>query len=88
MMAARGVSRLDDGVLREEAGKADAERRRRSSASVPIIIMAKVKGMSFRKPAHRAHVLLVMHRMDDRACAEEEQRLEEGVGKEVEHAGE
>src|SRR3546814_6846745 len=32
-----------------------------------------------------AHVLLVVHRVDDRAGTEEQQRLEEGVREQVEH---
>ena len=35
--------------------------------------------------AHFADILLLRHRMDDGAGAEEEQRLEEGMGEEVEH---
>jgi hypothetical protein len=35
--------------------------------------------------AHIAHVLLVMQAVNDRACAEEQQRLEEGVREQVEH---
>ena len=33
-----------------------------------------------------AHVLLVMHRVDDRAGAEKQQRLEEGMGEQMENA--
>jgi hypothetical protein len=40
------------------------------------------------QPAHVAHVLLVVHRVDDRAGAQEQQRLEEGVREQVEHAAE
>ena len=57
------------------------------SASVPISIMAQVKGSTLRNAAHVAHVLLVMQRMDHGARAQEQQRLEEGVGEEVEDAG-
>ena len=40
--------------------------------------------MTRPQPAHLAHVLLVGDGVDDRAGAEEEQRLEEGVREEVE----
>ena len=33
------------------------------SASVPIIIIQKVKGIVLAQAAHRAHVLLVVHRV-------------------------
>ena len=37
-----------------------------------------------RKAAHLAHVLLAGHGVDDGTGAEEQQRLEEGVGEEME----
>jgi hypothetical protein len=54
-------------------------------ASVPIVIAQKVSGISFRSAAVEAHVLLVVHGVDDAARAEEQERLEEGVSEEVEH---
>ena len=53
---------------------------------MPTIIIQKVNGNLSREPAHLPHVLLVMHRGDDRAGAEEQQRLEEGMREEMENA--
>ena len=72
----------EDLVLREEAGEerhageprgADRHRDRRRHHA---------RG----EAAHLAEVLLAAHAVDDAACAEEEQRLEEGVRDEVENA--
>ena len=41
----------------------------------------------FPKAAIVTHVLLMMHCMDHRSCAKEQQRLEECVRKEMEDAG-
>ena len=44
-------------------------------------------GDALAQAAHVAHVLLAAERVDDGAGGEEEQRLEEGVGDQVEDAG-
>ena len=87
-MRAAGIGRLDDRVLRDEAGEADirmrnadARQRQRADRHHP-----EGEGNVLPQAAHVAHVLLVMHRMDDRARAEEQQRLEEGVREQVEDA--
>ena len=56
------------------------------SASVPISIIDIGERNAVLQSAHVADVLLVMHRVDDRARAEEQQRLEEGVREQMEHA--
>ena len=55
-------------------------------ASVPATIAQKVIGILPPEPAIEAHVLFVVHGMDHRACAQEQQRLEESVGEEMEHS--
>jgi hypothetical protein len=76
------VGRLDDGVLGEIAGgQREAGERERADHHAPVGERDLVL-----QPAHVADVLLVVHRHDHRAGAEEQKRLEEGVGEQVEHA--
>ena len=76
-----GECREEDRILREETGqagttceskRAEGERRSRDAHRL-------------REAAHFPDVLLVVQRVDDRACAEEEQRLEECVRPQMEH---
>jgi len=52
---------------------------------LPISIIAQVMGSRCASPPHLAHVLFVMQRVNHRARAQEQQRLEEGMRKEMEH---
>jgi len=76
-----GGERLEeDLVLAEEAGEGrDAGDGERADEERP-----EGPGDLLPEPAHLPHVLLARHRVDDRARAEEEEGLEEGVGVEVE----
>ena len=53
-------------------------------ASVATNIVQNVIGNSLRKIAHLTHVLFAAHGVNHGAGAEEQQRLEEGVGDQVE----
>ena len=84
----RGERRLDDRVLRDEARRTDrrerdaeAGERQRADDHGPV-----GHGNVGAQPAHAPHVLFVGHGVDDRAGAQEQQRLEEGVGEQVEDA--
>ncbi len=84
--AVAAVRGFDDGVLRVEAGEAaeagNAETDQREGADRHHRPGDRHR---FADAAHVAHVLLVMQAVDDRARAEEEQRLEESVREQVEH---
>ena len=62
---------------RRDAGDGDRADHHRPERDRHVLLQA----------AHLQHVLLAGHRVDDRAAAEEEERLEEGVRHQVERAG-
>ena len=78
---------LDDRVLRQEPGEADVGQRDADAGDRQRADQHRPEGLGdlVPQPAVVAHVLLVVHRGDHRAGAEEQHRLEEGVGEEVEH---
>ena len=76
--------RGEDLVLREEAGEETAPRRAPPPPTTKVSVVVSILG---GEPAHLPEVLLPAEAVDDAARAEEEQRLEEGVGDEVEDAG-
>ena len=74
--------RLDDRILGEIAGgKREAGERERADQHADVSHRQLVA-----QAAHFAHVLLVMHRVDHGARAKEQERLEEGMGEQMEHA--
>ncbi len=56
-------------------------------AMTPIVMCPEGDGDALAQAAHVAHVLLAGERVDDGAGGEEEERLEEGVGEEMEDPG-
>src|SRR3546814_6664246 len=86
MLRPRSERRLDDRILRIETGKSehahhanagDGERSRHH----------RPEGQRdmFPERAIITHVLFMVHRVDHRASAKEQQRLEKGMGEQVEH---
>ena len=85
--ATKGKGAFHHCVLGEEPGEAeiggrdtDPGDRQRPNHHCPERV-----GDLLPKAAIVPHVLLMMHRMDDGPRAQEEHRLEEGMGEEVEH---
>ena len=58
-----------------------------ASARPPMTKQPNVNGIALRKPRMLVEVLVAAHRADQRAGGHEQQRLEEGVRHQVEHAG-
>ncbi|KAG1254628.1 hypothetical protein G6F68_010756 [Rhizopus microsporus] len=77
------LGRLDDGVLRVEA----REERRTDQGQGTDPHGDEGDRHVLAQAAHLAHVLLVVHRDDDRAGTQEQQGLEERMGHQVEHGG-
>ena len=88
-MARRAIGGLDRGVLRIEAGKADLEaldRQARADQRNRADQHHRPGELHLRAhPAHITHVLFMMQAVDHAARAQEQQRLEEGMGEQVEH---
>ena len=89
--AVGGEGCLDDRVLRHEASEADRDKRSERNADAGQGERADHHGPESEwhlcaQPAHAAHVLFVVHPGDDRAGAQEQERLEECVGEEMENA--
>ena len=74
---------FEDAVLRPEAGEEDRETAQRQHADG--IGDERERHVDF-EAAHAANVLLLVAAVNHRARAEEQERLEEGVRDEVEHA--
>ena len=82
----RGVIKIGDGeevILAEESG----ERRHAAEGEHADGKGPEGEGDFVEQAAHFPDVLLFVEGVDDRAGGEEEERLEEGVGGEVEHGG-
>ena len=76
----RELDRLDDSVLREKASEArEADQGQSTNETRPV-----GDGHVALQATHLAHVLLMMQADDDRTGRQEQQRFEEGMGKEME----
>ena len=78
----RSESGFDDRILGEEARGIGKTGQRQGADQHHQPGGADMGG----KAAHLADILFVRHRVDDRARAQEHERLEEGVGEQMEHA--
>ena len=81
--AAGCKGRFENAVLGEKSGEGWYPRQRQGANPHQGI----GKGDHAPGAAHLAHVLLVGHGVDHRARAKEQERLEKGVGQEMEDAG-
>jgi hypothetical protein len=77
------VGGVEDGVLRPEAGE---DQREAAEGEHADGVGGEGKGHVAAEAAHAADILLAPAAVDNGACAEEEEGLEECVGDEVEHA--
>src|SRR5438445_12105271 len=73
---------MENFVLAPETGE---EKRKADKRQQADGISDKRERHEFAEAAHPADVLLVMAAVDDRACAHEQQRFEEGMRDEMEH---
>ena len=78
---------FDHGVLRQESGEADMRQRNADAGDRQRADHHRPEGQRdlLAKAPVVPHVLLLVHCMDHRTGAQEQHRLEEGMGEQVEH---